>query len=208
MSQWAGLGALPMRAHWCTVTFFGKDMNLYKCLVFTWWTSLDTTPVTFAALGCRLSDLSAGEIVLHASCDSAEFLQSGVRRVLWIVLWYYHRAEIAMGSDSPSRRQVWCRLQRGAIFFLECSGGICQPRFRRSLRAGNSSRRIRPGRDARRPGADVVKALLRRDSRSVRALVLDARVHDRGFHEVTLVDMGDIAGPDVSMADLSLLQLQ
>ena len=31
---------------------------------------------------------------------------------------------------------------------------------------------------------------------------------DRGFHEVTLLDMGDIAGPDVSIADLSLLRLQ
>ena len=49
---------------------------------------------------------------------------------------------------------------------------------------------------------------LQRDSRSIRALVPDTRVLDRGFHEVTLVDMGDTAGPDVSMTDLSLLRLQ
>ena len=60
----------------------------------------------------------------------------------------------------------------------------------------------------RLPGAAVVKVLLGRDSRSVRALVPDPRVNDRGFHEVTLVDMGDTAGPDVSVADLSLLRLQ
>ena len=36
----------------------------------------------------------------------------------------------------------------------------------------------------------------------------DPRVNDRGFHEVMLVDMGDTAGTDVSVADLSLLQLQ
>ena len=31
---------------------------------------------------------------------------------------------------------------------------------------------------------------------------------NRGFHEVTLVDMGDTPRPDVYMADLSLLRLQ
>ena len=57
-------------------------------------------------------------------------------------------------------------------------------------------------------GAAVVKVLLGRDSRSARALVPDAKVRDRGFHKITLLDMGDIAGPDVSMADLSLFRLQ
>ena len=56
----------------------------------------------------------------------------------------------------------------------------------------------------RLPGAAVVEVLPGRDSRSVRALVPDPRVNDRGFHEVTLVDMGDTAGPDVSVADLFL----
>ena len=55
------------------------------------------------------------------------------------------------------------------------------------------------GLHARRPGAAVVKVLLGCDSRSVRALVLDVRVIDRGFHEITLVDMGDTSGPDVSI---------
>ena len=101
-----GLGALPMRVHWRTVMFFGKDRNLYMCPMFTWWTSLETTPVTglllFAAPGCYLSDLSAGEIVLHVSRDSADFLLSGVCRVLQTVLQDYHRTEMAMGSDSPA----------------------------------------------------------------------------------------------------------
>ena len=60
----------------------------------------------------------------------------------------------------------------------------------------------------RLPGAAVVKVLLGRDSRSAGALVPDPRVNDRGFHEVTLVDMGDTAGPDVSVADISLLRRQ
>ena len=74
--------------------------------MFTRGTSLDTTPVTrsllFAAPGCRLSELSAGEIVLRVSRDSAELLRSGVRRVLQIVRWDYHRTEMAMGSDSSA----------------------------------------------------------------------------------------------------------
>ena len=64
------------------------------------------------------------------------------------------------------------------------------------------------GLHARQPGADVIKVLLGRDSQSVRALVPDVKVRDRGFHEVTLLDISNIAGPDVSIADLSLLHLQ
>ena len=64
------------------------------------------------------------------------------------------------------------------------------------------------GMHARQPEAAVIKVLLGHDSRSVRALVLDAKVWDLGFYEITLLDMGDIAGSDVSMADLSLLRLQ
>ena len=64
------------------------------------------------------------------------------------------------------------------------------------------------GLHARWPGVAVVKVLPLRDAHSVRALVPDPRVNDRGFHQVMLVDMGDTAGPDVSVADLSLLRLQ
>ena len=64
------------------------------------------------------------------------------------------------------------------------------------------------GLNARRPEAAVVKVLLGCDSRSVRALVPDTRVHDRDFHEITLVDMGGTTGLDVSIADFSLLRLQ
>ena len=54
--------------------------SVYMCPVFTWWTSLETTPVTgsllFAAPGCRLSDICAREIVLHVWRDSADLLLS------------------------------------------------------------------------------------------------------------------------------------
>ena len=61
---------------------------------------------------------------------------------------------------------------------------------------------------ARRSEAAVVKVMTGRDSRSVRVLVLDEKMKDRGFHDVTLLDMGDVEGPDVSVGDLSILRLQ
>ena len=61
---------------------------------------------------------------------------------------------------------------------------------------------------ARRPGAAAVKIMTGCDSRSVRVLVLDVKVLDRGFHDVTLLDMDDVEGPDASVADLSILCLQ
>ena len=47
-----------------------------------------------------------------------------------------------------------------------------------------------------------------RDDRSVRVLVPDPRVLDNGFHDATIVDMGDTAEPAVSEDDLSLLRRQ
>ena len=58
----------------------------------------------------------------------------------------------------------------------------------------------------RRPGAAMVWVLPGRDERSVRALVPDPRVLERGFHDVTIVDMGDLPEPLVSMHDLFLIR--
>ena len=43
---------------------------------------------------------------------------------------------------------------------------------------------------AQRSEAAVVKVMTGRDSRSVRVLVLDEKMKDRGLHDVTLLDMG------------------
>ena len=64
------------------------------------------------------------------------------------------------------------------------------------------------GLHARQPAAAVIEVFLGHDSRSVRALAPDVKVRDRGFHKVTLLDMGYIAWPDASIADLSILRLQ
>ena len=140
------------------------------------------------------------------SRDSAGLLLTGVCRVLRIVLQDYSRTEMAMGNDSPADGRS------GVNFNIELqvswnatetyvnldSDGVYEPKTVPDVL----------GLHARQPGAAIVKVLLGCDSRSVRALVPDARVIDRGFHEITLVEMGDTSGPDVSIADLSLLRLQ
>ena len=60
----------------------------------------------------------------------------------------------------------------------------------------------------RRPDAAVVRVMQGRDARSVRALIPDPWVLDRGFHDVTIVDMEESSEPAVSEADLSLLRCQ
>ena len=58
------------------------------------------------------------------------------------------------------------------------------------------------------PEMAVVRVLQGRDAQSVRALIPDPRVLERGFHNVAIVDMEDSAEPSVSEDDLSLLRLQ
>ena len=58
----------------------------------------------------------------------------------------------------------------------------------------------------RRKDAAVSRILLGRDSRSVRFLVPDRRVVDRGYHDVTVVDMEDEREPMVVMEDMTRLR--
>ena len=60
----------------------------------------------------------------------------------------------------------------------------------------------------RRPEAAVIRVLQGRDQHSVHALIPDPRVDERGFHNVTIVDMGDLSDPSLSLVDLSQLRLQ
>ena len=64
------------------------------------------------------------------------------------------------------------------------------------------------GLTGRRPGATVIWVFQVRDVRIVRALVPDPRVLERGFHDVTVVDMEDLPESSVSMDELSLLRRQ
>ena len=182
--------------------FFGKDRKLYKCHMYTWATSLETALVTgsllFVAHGCHLTNLSAGEFVMRVSHVSANLFLCGVRRVPWTVLWDHRMAEMAMGSDCPAVSRS------GVDFQVQLQVSWNAPEAYVNLNSdGTYELKTVPdvlGLHAQQPGA-VIKVLLGHDSRSVRALVPDVKVRDRGFHDVTLMDMGDIAGPDISIAD-------
>ena len=57
----------------------------------------------------------------------------------------------------------------------------------------------------RREGAVESRVLQGRDARSVRVLVPDCRGLDQNFHDVTIVDMGDVPESHVSLPELSTL---
>ena len=57
----------------------------------------------------------------------------------------------------------------------------------------------------RREGAVESRVLQGRDTRSVRVLVPDCRGLDQNFHDVTIVDMGDLPESHVSLPELSTL---
>ena len=59
----------------------------------------------------------------------------------------------------------------------------------------------------RQPGMAVIRVMTGRDSWSVRALVPNGNVLDRGFHDVTLVDMKHVEGTEVPVAELDILRL-
>ena len=82
--------------------------------------------------------------------------------------------------------EVYVQLHSDGVFDLDTILGLC----------------------GRRPDATVVRVLQGRDARSVRALIPDPRILERGFHDVTIVDMEDTAEPAISQADLSRLRLQ
>ena len=59
------------------------------------------------------------------------------------------------------------------------------------------------GMSGRRPDAAESRILQGRDVRSVRVLVPDSRGLDQNFHDVTIVDMGDVPESSVSLQELS-----
>ena len=60
----------------------------------------------------------------------------------------------------------------------------------------------------RREGAAESRVLQGRDVRSVRVLVPDCRGVDRNFHDVTIVDMGDVLESHIPLSELSTLSQQ
>ena len=60
----------------------------------------------------------------------------------------------------------------------------------------------------RQPGAAGCQVLQGRDARSVHVLVPDLRGLEQNFHDVTIMDMGDLPESSVCLNDLSMLRRQ
>ena len=64
------------------------------------------------------------------------------------------------------------------------------------------------GMSGRRDSSTESRILQGRDARSIRVLVPDCRGLDQNFHDVTVVDMGDLPESQVSIPELSELAPQ
>ena len=118
----------------------------------------------------------------------------------WRVL-DYGDGRCGVGGE-PGCHHVWCR----AVRSLGRSGGCCGYPFRRCRTPGSIPEVI--GLTGRRSDAVECRILQGRDVRSVRVLVPDPRGLDQHFHDVTIVDMGDVPESAVSIPELSLLRQQ
>ena len=56
--------------------------------------------------------------------------------------------------------------------------------------------------------AEMVRVMQGRARESVQVFIPDTNVGDRGFHDVTLLDMAEAVGPAVPMGELTLLRRQ
>ena len=172
--------------------------------------SLDTAPVTgsllFAASVCLLTVYCATGFRWCVLIECSDCLQLAVCRAFRFLQRLRVDFVMATGSDTPvevragiafgvtlevpwNALAAYVQLHSDGMFDLDTVPdvlGLC----------------------GRRPDVTVVCVLQGRDARSVRALIPDPRVLERGFHDVTIVEMEDTAEPTVSEADLSLLRLQ
>ena len=184
---------------------------MYKCRAVAGSSSLDTAPVTgsllYAAAVCRLTGSRAAVFCLCVLIECSDCLRLAVCRVLRFLQRLRVNFVMATGSDTPAEArsgvtfdvtlevpwnapEAYVQLNSDGVFDLEKTVpdvlALC----------------------GRRPDAAVVRVLQGGDARSVRALIPDLRALERGFHDVTIVDIEDTAEPAVSEADLSLLRRQ
>ena len=181
MSRWAWLWCHRISARGITVICHGPFGIEYKGRALTGSSSLDTAPVTDSLL-------FNAPVCRLAVCCAAGFSSC--------VLFGSCDRGPGLASPLMSRWRFPGTLRRQSYTFIRMVWWI-RTQFRTSWASL-----------FRRPEAAVVRVLQGRDERSVRALVPDPRVLERGFHDVTIVDMGDLPEPSVSLDDLSLLLLQ
>ena len=181
VSQWAGLWGPPMSVRRRTVVCFGRFGILYKCPVFVGSASVDTTPgdagsLHFAACDCRLADLLGVGLIVCVSRDSTACLLFGVFRL------FCDLVRLLGWQQAVSRRLM----PRSGVTFdveLEIPWNALEAYMQLDY-GGVYDLATVPhvfGLRGRRPDAAVVRVLLGRDPRSVRALVPDSHVINLEF---------------------------
>ena len=190
--QWAGLLAPPMSMRLLSVVFFWSGEKLYICPLYTWWISFETTPVTgsLVSVAANLYVAEVGTLFL----DIVDSFALAICGTLCSVEMATGSGRLPVGRsgvdftvqlDVPwNAPEVFVNMEYAGFYELD-----------------TESMPDVLGLRAWQPGAAVIRVMTGRDSQSVWALCPDGKVLGKGFHDVTLVDMDHIDGPDEGPVD-------
>ena len=167
---------------------------MYKHRAVAGRTSLDTAPVTgsllFAAAVCRLTGSRGAVFRLCVLIECSDCLRLAVCRALPFLQRL--RVDFVMATCSDTAAEA----RSGVTFVVTLEVPWNAPEAYVQLHSDGVFDLEKTVPDVldlcgQRPDAAVVRVLQGSDARSVRALIPDPRVMERGFHYVTIVDMED-----------------
>ena len=208
LSWWAWLVGLRMSVRSAVVVCPGGVRIVYIRRALTGSSSLDVAPVTGSLLFCT-------PVCCLAVCCAAEFsswVLFGGTDCIWLagrgLFFRQVGVTLVMATDGAAATGG----RAGITFGVELVVPWDAPEAVVDLQSdGVMGLEMVPdviGLTGRRPGATVCRILQGRDVRSVCVLVPDSRGLEQDFHDVTIVDMGDLPESPVSMDELSLLRRQ
>ena len=169
-----------------------------------WWGSFDAAPVT----GSLLFYAPVYCLAVCCAAESSSKVFFGGTVCIWLAGRELFFRQVGVSSVMAADSAAAAGDRAGITFGVELVIPWDAPEAVVDLQ---SDLEIVPdviGLTGRRPEAAVCRILQGRDVRSVRVLVADSRGLQRNFHDVTIVDMGDLPEVSVSMDDLSLLRRQ
>ena len=168
--------------------------------------SIDAAPVTGSLL-------FYSPVCCFAVCGAAELSLTvlfGVTACIWLAGWELFFQQVCVSSVMAAASVAAVGVRAGITFGVELVIPWNVPEAVINLNSdGLLDLDMVPdfiGLSGRRP--DAAMCLQGRDVRSVCALVPDSRALERNFHDVTIVDMGELPEVSVSIADLSRLREQ
>ena len=191
----------------CTVDFSPGEVGISYIRQELWNDSLiDAAPVTrslIALSDCLIVFCTAGFSSKWTFCSTDFVLSAGF-------VLYVHRVDDCrnMAADGAALAEMRAGITLGVELYV--------PWDAPEAAVDISSEGVVPIRNisdviglvGRREGAAESRVLQGRDVRSVRVLVPDGRGVDQNFHDVTIVDMGEVPESSVSIPELSALSQQ